>query len=394
MLEFLIKNIFLFSASAMLAIGHFYDDRLVIYGVNLTLIISVFYSISAFLLILKNKNITISVTKFIFYLLLLFIIIITPINWMIYGLNEYGLDKYISFILIILPICYISIEVLNKNDIRKLLWILFGVSSVLMMLGYLNYDEMSSLRGGRMTVMGGGPIVFSRWMLLAVLLILFIRSKYKKYLYIMIPLFLFMSFTAGSRGPIYSFGIVMFLYFLFSFRKNFFRIMIIILTGIISITTLSLTENDKGAGSQSTSRVFNIKTGSYSRVDRLVRSVKLITIAPLGVGIGNWAQESNKFSDHQHEDKEYPHNIFLELLNESGIVVFLLFIILLVSLLDSSLFLFYFEEKYNFIRLIFILFVFLFLNAMVSGDIVDNRLMFVMMSLFLREELVLKKMLK
>ena len=198
MLEFLIKNIFLFSASAMLAIGHFYDDRLVIYGVNLTLIISVFYSISAFLLILKNKNITISVTKFIFYLLLLFIIIITPINWIIYGLNEYGLDKYISFILIIIPICYISIEVLNKNDIRKLLWILFGISSMLMMLGYLNYDEISSFEGGRMTVMGGGPIVFGRWMLIAVLVILFNKNRYSKYLYLLIPLFLFMSFTAGT----------------------------------------------------------------------------------------------------------------------------------------------------------------------------------------------------
>lgn len=387
MLDFIIKNIFLFSASAMLAIGHFYDDRLVIYGVNLTLIISVFYSISSFLLILKNKNITISVSKFVFYLLLLFIIIFTPINWMIYGINEYGLDKYISFVLIIIPICYISIEVLNKNDIKKLLWILFGVSVTLMMLGYLNYDEISSLRGGRMTVMGGGPIVFSRWMLLAVLIILFMKNKYRKYLYIMIPLFLFMSFTAGSRGPIYSFGIVIFFYFLFSFRKNFFKIIMIFLTGIISITTLSLTENDKGAGSQSTSRVFNVKTGSYSRIDRLDRSVNLITQAPLGVGIGNWAQESNKFSDHQHEDKEYPHNIFLELLNESGIVVFLLFIILLFSLLDSSLFLFYFEEKYNFIRLSVILLVFFFLNAMVSGDIVDNRLMFVMMSFFLNLKL-------
>ena len=40
MLDFIIKNIYLFSAAAMLSIGHFYDERLVIYNINITLIIS------------------------------------------------------------------------------------------------------------------------------------------------------------------------------------------------------------------------------------------------------------------------------------------------------------------------------------------------------------------
>ena len=66
MLDYIIKNIYLFSAAAMIAIGHFYDDRLVIYNINIALIISVFYTISSLLLILKNKKMTISVTKFVF----------------------------------------------------------------------------------------------------------------------------------------------------------------------------------------------------------------------------------------------------------------------------------------------------------------------------------------
>ena len=43
MLDYIIKNIYLLSAAAMLAIGHFYDDRLVVYNINVTLIISIFY---------------------------------------------------------------------------------------------------------------------------------------------------------------------------------------------------------------------------------------------------------------------------------------------------------------------------------------------------------------
>ena len=391
MLDYIIKNIYLLSAAAMLAIGHFYDDRLVVYNINVTLIISIFYTISSLFLILKSKTMTISVSKFVFYLFSVLLVIITPVHWLVFGINDYGLDKFTSFFLIVLPICYIAIEVLNKEDINKLIWILVGVSTMLMILGYIHYDEISSFEGGRMTVMGGGPIVFGRWMLIAVLVILFNKNRYSKYLYLLIPLFLFMSFTAGSRGPLYSFVIMIFLYFLFTFRKNFFKIIILSFLGIASITTLSLTENDKGAGSQSTSRIFNASSGAYARVDRVIRSVKLVPESPLGVGIGNWAQESNKLSDHQHEDTQYAHNIFLEIMNESGIVVLFLFIVLLISILDSSLFLLFYQESYYFARLVFILFIYLFINALVSGDIVSNRLMFIMIALFINERLRVQK---
>ena len=391
MLDFIIKNIYLFSAAAMLSIGHLYDERLEIYNINITLIISIFYFISSLLLILKNKTMTISVSKFVFYLFFILLVIITPINWIIYGVNDYGLDKFIFFSLIIIPFCYIAIEILNQQDINKFLWILVGVSTMLMILGLLNLEEISSYRGGRITAMGGGPIVFSRWMMFVVLVILFNKNKYTKYLYLLIPLFLFMSFTAGSRGPLYAFVIILFLYFLFSFRRNFIKIIILSFLSITSITTLSLTENDKGVGSQSTSRIFNTSIGSYARIDRVKRSIKLISKSPFGVGIGNWAQESNKFSDLSHPDKEYAHNIFLELLNESGIVILLMFVVLLITILDSSLFLFFFHENYYFSRLIFILFAYFFINALVSGDIVDNRLMFIMLALFIKERLSLQK---
>ena len=114
MLDYIVKNIYLFSAAAMLAIGHLYDDRLVIYNINITLIISIFYTISSFFLILKNKTMTISVPKFIFYLFSILLVIITPINWIIYGVTDYGLDKFISFSLIVIPVCYISIEILKR----------------------------------------------------------------------------------------------------------------------------------------------------------------------------------------------------------------------------------------------------------------------------------------
>ena len=34
---------------------------------------------------------------------------------------------------------------------------------MLLLLGLFNLEEISSFEGGRITAMGGGPIVFSRW---------------------------------------------------------------------------------------------------------------------------------------------------------------------------------------------------------------------------------------
>ncbi|MGY8988772.1 MAG: hypothetical protein ACKVJA_00750 [Flavobacteriales bacterium] len=126
MLDYIIKYIYLFSTAALLAIGNFYDERLVIYEINITLIISVFYTISSLFLLLKKKYLSFNVSKFVLYLFMFLIILFTPINWIIYGINDYSLIKYISFALIVIPICYISIEVLKKEDMNKFLWIFVG----------------------------------------------------------------------------------------------------------------------------------------------------------------------------------------------------------------------------------------------------------------------------
>ena len=69
----------------------------------------------------------------------------------------------------------------------------------------------------------------------------------------------------------------------------------------------------------------------------------------------------------------------------------MIFIILLITIFDASLCLLFYEDRYYFIRLTFILFVYLFINSLVSGDIIDNRLMFIMLALFIKERLVLNK---
>ena len=51
---------------------------------------------------------------------------------------------------------------------------------------------------------------------------------------------------------------------------------------------------------------------------------------PLGVGAGNWQNKANEITPYHLMPLEYSHNIFLEVLNEFGIVVLLILILLFV----------------------------------------------------------------
>ena len=380
-LEYIIKFIFIFSSCGLISIGYFFDERLDFYGINLSTVISVFYSISAFLLLLQIKPIKFTRPKFILYLFYLLVLISTPILWSHFGLNEYGIRKFITFSLLIVPISVIIIEVFTKKDTVFMMWVLFFVASLLLLLGIINIENVSSLKGGRMSVMGGGPIVFSRWLVIGSLILFLHPNVNKIYKYLFVPLFILFSLMAGSRGPIYSYAIIMIIYFVFTFRKNILKVLVLSLLAL-SVVFLIPVENNKNEYGNTSRVVMGTSIGGYARIDRIERSIKLIAVSPFGVGTGNWAMESNKFSLLSHRDKEYAHNIILELANESGILISIVFLILVVLLFMSAFEVIREKERYL-SRIFFVLFFFMLLNALVSGDLMDDRFLFIFLSLYL-----------
>ena len=86
----LLSFFFVFSAAAVIAIGRLYDERLSIFGINISVVISFVFLFTSVLYISSIKNLKISKPKFNLFLFYLFILLITPILWMTFGVVEFG----------------------------------------------------------------------------------------------------------------------------------------------------------------------------------------------------------------------------------------------------------------------------------------------------------------
>ena len=401
----ILKLVFIFSACGILAVGFFYDNRLPqLFNINSSILIASFYSVSSILLISKIKRITFNNLKFTLYILFMLVVLITPILWMIFGVNQYGVMKYISFTLITIPICIIICEVMSYKDISLMAIIFCVISVTLMILGYQNFEMAEELQGQRMAVLGGGPIVFGRWLLIGAIILLFHPKSSKLFKIFIVPLLIFMAFAAGSRGPVYGFFIVMCIYIFLNFRTHWLRFFYIIISVLflsssvyffdtIGFTNINIENRYMELGNPA-KRMQNPTSGGYARIDRIDRSISLVDDYPFGVGMGNWATFTNKnYSNNTnlyHRDKEYAHNIILEILNESGFVVAVVFLALLIIFFISYVnYLRLNENKLT--RLFFLLTLFILVNTMISGDLTDSRFFFVFLSLYISSIFLSKK---
>ena len=138
--------VFMFSACALLAIGRVYDDRLVVAGINLVVIVSVVYLISLLILFSSIKKIVFSKSKILLYSFYLLVLITGPILWLIFDVTEFGFEKFINFWLIIVPISTIIIEKYNRDDALKIFYILLGVSCFLALLSSDNDNPTDESR--------------------------------------------------------------------------------------------------------------------------------------------------------------------------------------------------------------------------------------------------------
>lgn len=116
----------------------------------------------------------------------------------------------------------------------------------------------------------------------------------------------------------------------------------------------------------------NIDQSSENRIFRFKESWEMFSSSPF---IGQGAGSFSSFFDGK-DIKSYPHNIFLELLAEQGLLGVILFTLLILSSL-VIVFRTYINEHINAAQLGIILsLIYFFLNANVTGDINDNRILF------------------
>jgi O-antigen ligase len=379
--------IFLFFSCALLAIGRVYDERLEIAEINLGIFLSVIYLVSVIFMLFSIKKTILSKSKVLFYSFYLLALLMTPILWLVFDVTDYGFEKAINFWLIVIPISVVIAEKYERKDVLNTFYILLAVTCLLALLSFFG-PSITERADGRMTALGGGPIVFARWMGFGIITLLFLPVKIKYiYKYSLILIFFILALATGSRGPILGLFLTGFVYVFLNFNRVIVRISLGVFL-VISVLVFSGVEKQiaklgnskrvfmniskKGGSKQSTSTRNNLAIGSFL----------LLQNYPLGVGAGNWQLITNKLSPTHLMPLEYPHNLVLEVACEYGIqtVLLLLLLFLYVFHLSYHKMIKYKNDKTSFYPLLFYLFLFFFFNSLVSGMLNDSRLLFVIIS--------------
>tara|TARA_B100000900_G_scaffold415898_1_gene447761 strand:- start:2890 stop:4071 length:1182 start_codon:yes stop_codon:yes gene_type:complete len=361
----------------MLATGRFYDDRLSIGDFNFSIFFSSLYLIALICLVLTIKEINITPLKFLQYFFISLVIAFNLFYWGVNDFTDYGFTKFLNFILITAPLIFIYSEKMENADLSLFIYLLFSVSFLLLSLSFLNFSSLSLERGG---VLGGGPIVLSRWLCLGALLSFFFQPL-KKYRLFLFPLFVLAALFTGSRGPLLALMLTFLLFIVFNFRKIFFKAIAILSIVIVLIFSSGIIKYFQDFST--VVRIFNNFNNSSGRTAIYEVAVNDFLNQPLGFGLGNWHCNSLNQSYLSTYKFQYPHNIFLEIFLELGVFVGIVFVFFLIFTFVNSLKYIKCNNKDEISILFFYMFVYLFLNAQVSGDLNDSRLLFVVIAVLI-----------
>ena len=381
--------VFLLSACALLAIGRVYDERLTIYSVNLVIVISLVYISALAFILFSVKSIGWSKSKLLFYSLYLFMFISTPVLWIVFDVNLYGFEKFMNFWIIVVPLTFIVAEMFDSKQVMKMFFVLLGVSCFLALLSAVGLS-VSERADGRMATLGGGPIVFARWMGFGIITLFLLPYKFKSgFKYLMLVTFLILALASGSRGPVLALFIIGILYL----GLNFNRIIVKVSLGVVLISLFILISGvgEKISGVGNFDRVFmNVskkggsKQSTSTRTNLAIGSLILLQHYPLGVGAGNWQQVSNEIRPTHLMPLEYPHNLFLEVACEYGLHVLFILVLLFIFIIHLSYVkMIKYKDENSLYPLLFYMLIFLSINSLVSGMLNDSRLLFIIISMVL-----------
>lgn len=225
------------------------------------------------------------------------------------------------------------------------------------------------------------PITFSRILGVTILFNIFylrlnvFKNKFNRSLVmflsiVIISIGLMYMFFSGSKGPILSLAIALFTYFIVMFRLSAKSIGILIALMLVVFSVISyfgsnsfildfiafrFTDSDASFSSR--------EVRMFGALEKYFSSDTSVFNLLFGFGIGNF---SNFFDN--SDSTSYPHNLFVEVVYELGFFGLILFLYSFIRPVFWSIKSF----KKPYVLEIFSLFVYLFINSMVSGDLSTN----------------------
>jgi len=307
----------------------------------------------------------------------------------LFGASDYGYAKYFVFFTSILTIYILINYIKSEQDIRYFFYAIYLFGIVLLIYSLLKISDLqlyySVTYRGRFTVLDINPIWIARYfsfsLFIGVYKIIklsndFISNLGKILILIIISIFQFyFILISASRGPLLSIIIALFVSFLINKRIKFKYILYVLLFAIFLIVIiLTVTPPDF------LDRILGRNTLSQNtmlvRIFANYEALRLFIQNPIfGIGFGNFTFGGGIFTV-----LIYPHNIFSEIMSETGVIGLILFLGIIITTftylkrinkkLDASI--------YN---QLFGLFIASFINANLSGHIGANVYLFITIGL-------------
>ncbi len=311
----------------------------------------------------------------------------------------YGFEKILRFVIFAYTMFLTPLLIIEtEKDIEKILFyfkiMVFLVTTLL--IGQMIY---LSLTGGfytyllRVTVLSANPIQVSRYLALGatMLMVMLIRRSPKEglpYLILLLCILLGIVLT-GSRGPLVSlfFGIIV--YALLFERKNLSTLYFYGFIALITVVILMFILPESV-----TKRFFDMTEGAIILTQKGIARVSTIAtrLSFWDLALTSWTAKLSTFLfglgaggfSHLFIWRDwhwYPHNVFIEIISELGIIglsVFLFFLYSSYKSISKGIFNGSFSERSSIWVAGALV---MFFAAQFSGDINDNRILWMMIGL-------------
>ena len=184
--------------------------------------------------------------------------------------------------------------------------------------------------------------------------------------------------STGSRGPFLAVGIAVFAIIVSAPALRANRLPALLTSGLLVIVALLAASASGGDG---VSRVFGLLSGGVDNSVRvrgifLGEAIGKVAETPLGIGWGNFIQLSDMSLYAKGGDRLYPHNLIVEITLEAGWIAGVVVTVFMVaSILRARR-----AAATPVPAVLFGLLIFAVVNALTSGDVNDNRSMWMLLS--------------
>jgi len=364
------------------------DDRFDFIPVDLTLLFFILSIVSGFFIIyqrsfkIKKNSFSLVLIGLIFVLYMLCSVIWSP------G-EVYKISKVCRFCTLTFWSLFASSIIISNNTQRvKRFFVVLLIFSILISFEglsvYLKSDGKSTVHAFNTNYLGFGRVIGIGF----IIVFTHMLFNLKKYFYQILGLtilsfFIWLLLNSGGRGPLLSILIVIFIALIIGLRftfnakiviKNYIPYIVIFILILIILFSYLFISGSRLVTIKRVSTIFikeDMGSSIALRLQYYRSSLSLWMKNPIfGNGIGSWPILMD-FGD----KPGYPHNIFIEIAVELGLLGLVLFVTLIMFAIHKL-------SLHNHIRnnslemMIFLIFCFLFLRTLVSGEINDHRVFF------------------